>query len=276
MSLREELEKQAQRAIFKKALLDWKIAASLATTISLTAFDTLFGITPIADYAWVWAVGGLSLAALFFVNTLRNPGSGAQAVAEMLREEFQPEELRSRDLQAKINEALDYHNKVMQAVEQRGTDSMLADELLSVADQMNDWIREMYGLAKRIDNYRQENRHFKHAYQRTQQNIQLLEAQLEQEDNEGVRAEISRNLDSLRYKLQTLDNIDDTMTRAMLMLDNQLTNMSTIYLQSTLMGAKEIDNSRAQRLREEIATEVQEMDDILLTMDEIYADSSQF
>ncbi|MCA9979206.1 MAG: hypothetical protein KDD89_00155 [Anaerolineales bacterium] len=276
MSLREELEKQAQRAIFKKALLDWKIAASLATTISLTAFDTLFNITGLADYAWVWAVGGLSLAALFFVNTLRNPGSGAQAVAEMLREEFQPEELRSRDLQAKINEALDYHNKVMQAVEQRGTDSMLADELLSVADQMNDWIREMYGLAKRIDNYRQENRHFKHAYQRTQQNIQLLEAQLEQEDNEGVRAEISRNLDSLRYKLQTLDNIDDTMTRAMLMLDNQLTNMSTIYLQSTLMGAKEIDNSRAQRLREEIATEVQEMDDILLTMDEIYADSSQF
>ena len=276
MTLREELEKQARRAIFKKALLDWKVAISLATTISLTAFDALFNLTPVADNAWLWAAGGLSLAALFFVNTLRHPGSGAQAVADMLREEFQPEKLHSRDLQAKVNEALDYHNKVLQGIEERSADSMLADELLSVADQMNDWIHEIYSLAKRIDSYRQENRNFRFAYQRTHKNIQLLEAQLEQEDNESVRTEIKRNLESLRYKLQTLDNIEDTMTRAMLMLDNQLTNMSTIYLQSTLMSAKEIDTSRAQRLREEIATEVQEMDDILLTMDEIYADSSQF
>lgn len=276
MSLRENLEKQAQRAIFKKALLDWKVAASLATATVFTAFDALFGITPLADYAWLWAVGGISLATLFFFITLRNPGTGADAVADMLREEFQPEKLRSRDLQAKVNEGLDYHRKVMEAVEQRGTDSMIADELLSVADQMNEWIREIYDLAKRIDTYRQEGRNYQRIFRRTQTRIQTLEAKLEQEDNERVREEIKRNLESLRYKMQTLESIDDTMERAMLMLDNQLTNMSTIYLQSTLMGAKEIDNSRAQRLREEIATEVQEMDDILVTMDEIYASSSQF
>ncbi|MCB0037120.1 MAG: hypothetical protein KDE51_23980, partial [Anaerolineales bacterium] len=60
------------------------------------------------------------------------------------------------------------------------------------------------------------------------------------------------------------------------MLDNKLTAMGTIYLQSTLAGAKEIDSSRAKRLQQEISDEVLEMDDILVTMDEIYTSSGEF
>jgi hypothetical protein len=42
-----------------------------------------------------------------------------------------------------------------------------------------------------------------------------------------------------------------------------------------LVGAKDIDSDRAKRLRQEIVDEVQELDDVLLAMDEVYASSAQ-
>jgi hypothetical protein len=41
-----------------------------------------------------------------------------------------------------------------------------------------------------------------------------------------------------------------------------------------LAGAKDIDSSRAQRLRHEIADEVTELNDMLLAMDEVYTAES--
>jgi hypothetical protein len=38
-----------------------------------------------------------------------------------------------------------------------------------------------------------------------------------------------------------------------------------------LVGAKDIDSGRAKRLRQEISEEVQELDNILVAMDEVYA-----
>ena len=274
MSLHQNLEKQAKRAILKKALRDWKVFASLSAATVFTILQAL--AIDGTGFAWVGALAGLSLSVVFFLTTLRNPSTGADAVADMLRETFKPEELHSRDLQAKLNEALDYYRKMMRLIEARNTDSMLTDELIKIADQMDEWVQEIYDLSQQIDNHRQENRRYAQTIRDTHMSIRTLESKLDQEEDELIREEIRRNLQSLRYKLQTLDKIEDTMTRALLMIDNQLTNMSTIYLQATLMDVKQIDSSRAQRLREEIATEVQEMDDILVTMAEIYESREQF
>jgi hypothetical protein len=276
MSVRENIEKQARRAMLRNALLNWRVLLPLAAGPLLAIADTLLNLTPATDFAWLWAIGGISLAVIAFVISLRDPGRGADAVADMLREEFRPEALKSRDLQAKLNEALDYYRKMMRLIEERSASSMLTDELVNIADQMDEWIREIYDIAIRIDNSPNEARQRAQNITRTKTQLRTMELKFAQEEDPDVRAEMQRNLDSLRYKLQTLENIAETNTRALLILDNQLTNMSTIYLQATLMGAKEIDNSRAQRLREEIAQEVQSLDDILVTMDEIYATREQY
>jgi hypothetical protein len=38
-----------------------------------------------------------------------------------------------------------------------------------------------------------------------------------------------------------------------------------------LVGAKDIDSGRAKRLRQEISEEVQELENILVAMDDVYA-----
>jgi hypothetical protein len=61
------------------------------------------------------------------------------------------------------------------------------------------------------------------------------------------------------------------MERAELQLETTLSSLGTIYSQTMLVGAKDIDSGRAKRLRQEISEEVQELDNILVAMDEVYA-----
>jgi hypothetical protein len=65
-----------------------------------------------------------------------------------------------------------------------------------------------------------------------------------------------------------------TIRRAELQLENTLTHLGTIYSQTMLVDAKDIDSGRARRLRQEIVDEVTEINDVLLAMDEVYAADS--
>ena len=65
------------------------------------------------------------------------------------------------------------------------------------------------------------------------------------------------------------------MDRAQLKLESTFTALGTIYSQTMLVGAKDIDSGRAKRLQQDINDEVQEIDHILLAMDEVYASSNQ-
>lgn len=61
-----------------------------------------------------------------------------------------------------------------------------------------------------------------------------------------------------------LENLRDTAARAQFQLENTLSAMGTIYSQVLLLGVKDVDSARAQRLREDIAA----------AMDEVYHTSS--
>ena len=60
------------------------------------------------------------------------------------------------------------------------------------------------------------------------------------------------------------------MARARLQMDNALTALGTVYSQMLLIGVKDIDSGRAQRLREDIAEEVKSLHDVVEAMDEVY------
>jgi hypothetical protein len=55
-----------------------------------------------------------------------------------------------------------------------------------------------------------------------------------------------------------------------LRLQHTLTAMGTIYSQLLRVSAKDVDSGRASRLREEVAEEVQGLQDVLDSMDEVY------
>ncbi len=264
---REALEKRTQRAILQHALFRWESAAVIGLTLILAFFMPLL-IEPIP--AFVYLLGGLFAEIALVYSSLKDPEANRKIVAEMLQDEFHPERLQNQELQKLVQEALNYRSRIAGAVSE-SRDNLLKDDLMQTAVQFDDWIEEMYGLAQRLDRfYQEEGLHLRNRT-RALERAGQLQQKLQIENDPAVRQEIQSNLDGIQRQIKTIEELENAMERARLRLENTVTAMSTIYTQVTLMGAKDIDSGRSRRLRQEIAEEVTELEDVLLAMDEVYA-----
>lgn len=269
MSERKEktLEKRAQRAILQYAILRPESAVVLALTILLTYFAPQFiKLLP----WWTWLVGGLAGEAALVYSSLTDTEAHRRIVARMLHDEFHPERLADSRLQKQVQEAFDYRRRITAAILER-RDTVLRDHLADTASQLDEWLEEVYGLAQRLDRYMSERELHLSNRQRAQERIKQLENQLAQEQAPAVIREIEYNLNGLRRQLEAINQLESAMERARLRLENTITSMGTIYTQTMLVGAKDIDSGRAKRLRQEIGEEVNELGDVLSAMDEVYA-----
>jgi hypothetical protein len=277
---RKTLEERARRAILQYAFFRPESALVLAGTIVLTALSILAGslsdpgliVEAFASIPWfAWFLGGLLGEAAIVYSSLTDAEAHARVVAAMLEDEFQPARLQSKDLQEQVREAFQYRSLITGALQER-RDSVLKDQLADTAVQLDDWLEEVYGLAQRLDRYRRERGLHRQNWERGQQRMSELNQLLQRESNPELQKDIQYNIASLQRQLDTIEQLENAMERARLRLENTLTAMSTIYTQTMLVGAKDIDSGRARRLRDEIAEEVNELADVLTAMDEVYSD----
>ncbi|NKQ36661.1 MAG: hypothetical protein HF973_13735 [Chloroflexi bacterium] len=270
---KESLEKRAKKAIFKEAITRPESAAAIALTLILTTLSALnisvFGSVP----APLWLLGGAILESIIVYSSVTDPKFGQEAVAKLLRSEYEPERLRDKRLQQQINEALDYRRRIERTLREEG-DSIIMLEFREAADQIDEWLGHMYDLALHIDKYQQERDVLERDRKRAESRLKQLQREYKTSDNPAVKKQVQLTTESVQRQLDTLDKLDDTIHRARLQLENSLVHLGTIYSQTMLVDAKDIDKSRARRLRQEIAEEVTEIGDLLSAMDEVYAADS--
>lgn len=268
---RQSLEQRAQRAMIQHAFFRWESAVVIAITLLLTVFGA-----NLAEYIpnWVWLLGGIIAEAALVYSSITDPETGRKVVAEMLQDEFQPERLNDKDLQLKMEEAFDYRGRITAAIRER-RDSVLKDNLLETARQIDEWLENIYDLARRLDRYRSEKDILLRDRNRAEASIRQLDERLVLETDPAVRKQIEETMKAKQRQIETIQTYDKTMERAQLQLETTLSSLGTIYSQTMLVGAKDIDSGRAKRLRQDIAEEVQELDDVLLAMDEVYASGSE-
>lgn len=279
---RTTLEERAQRAILQYAFFRPESALTLAATLILTTLSLLVGdpaggglAGAFAQIPWfAWLLGGLLAEGTIVYSSFTDSEAHKQIVAAMLEDEFQPERLENKDLQEQVREAFKYRGLITAALRER-RESVLKDHLADTAVQLDEWLEEVYGLAQRLDRYRRERSLHRQNWERGQQRLAELRQLLQREDNPALRQDIEYNIKSLQRQLDTIEELENAMERARLRLENTLTAMSTIYTQTMLVGAKDIDSGRARRLRDEIAEEVNELSDVLVSMDEVYRDEPQ-
>jgi hypothetical protein len=268
---RQSLEKRAQKAMLQHAFFRWESAVVIALTLLLTVFGSnLSGIVP----NWVWLLSGIIAEAALVSSSYTDPETGRKVVAEMLQDEFQPERLNDEDLQQKMEEAFDYRARITAALKDR-RDSVLKDNLLETARQIDDWLENIYDLALRLDRYHSEREILLRDKHRAQASIRELEERLAADSDPAVKKQIEETVRVKRRQLDTIESYDKTMERAQLQLETTLSSLGTIYSQTMLVGAKDIDSGRAKRLRQDIVEEVQELDNILISMDEVYASGGE-
>jgi chromosome segregation ATPase len=268
---RDSLEKRARRAMLQHAFFRPESAVVIALTLLLAAFGPdVIGIMP----AWGWLLAGAAAELAIVYSSYSDPETGRKVVAEMLNDEFEPEQLSDPQLQQQVEEALDYRARINLAIRERRP-SVLRDNLADTASQIDEWLENIYSLAKRLDRFKREKSILVRDTNRATSRIDQLNRRLKNEDDPAVQRQINETISGMRRQIETINTLEKTMQRAELQLETTMTALGTIYSQTMLVGAKDIDSGRAKRLRQDIDSEVSELGDVLLAMDEVYANGSQ-
>jgi hypothetical protein len=262
---RTELERQAWRAMLSFAIFRLESALTIAVTIILVF---LFP-SPFPWWRWwYWLVIGAAAEALIIYTSLSDPVLAQKVVADMLRGEFNPRGLHSAKYRDKVEEALEYRERI-EGVIRRSQQGVLRDHLEEDARRITEWVANIFGLAKRLDSY-ENDEIIKRDMSSVRTTIEDFEARLNREDDETVREQMREAICSKKTQWDNLQRLQNTMEKAEFQLENTLSAMGTVYAQLQLIGAKDVDSSRARNLREDIAEQVKALQDIAEAMDEVY------
>lgn len=264
----ETLKEKVQRSIVQEALFRWENAAVISMSLLMATFGPSVSYVGIIPW-WGWLLGGAAAAAGLTYSSMTDPEFGQRVAAKLLHSEFEPGRLRSRDLQQKMEQALDYRSRIDQAIREQRS-SAIAMELTRTANQIDEWLEHIYNLARRIDRYRNEQGVFARDWNSSQKRLVELKGKLGETNDPQIRRQIEATIGALEKQVTTLESLETTINRAELQLENTLTHLGTIYSQTMLVDAKDIDSGRARRLRQEIVDEVTEINDVLVAMDEVY------
>lgn len=270
-SVKTDMERRAWRAMLSTAFFRWESAATIALVILLAFFLP----QPFPGWRWwFWLIGGALAEVAILYTSLTDPEFGRQVVANMLREEYDLSTLRDEKYRAYLEKALEYRESIEEVVAQRRR-GVLQEHVRETARQIEDWIGSIFEIARRLDQYDQDGL-IRQDVQTVPQDIDRLEKKLARTNDPSVQAQLEDTLRAKKMQWANLEQLQNNMNRAELQVEHTLTSMGTIYSQMLLVGAKDVDSGRVKRLREEVAGEVQELQDVLDSMDEVYESSATF
>ncbi len=268
-SIHDTIDRQARRAIFEHALIRVENAVILAGAILLAFFlpNPLPGALPWWG-AWTWLLLGAAGVAAMAFSSVNDPEEREKAVERLFREKYNVTGLHDRALKEKLKKAEDYHIQIKAAMEGQ-KDGILKERMQRTAAGIYDWIGNMVRLARRIDSYRGDPI-IKGDRAGLRESIPTLEARRQRENDERVRQQLEITLADQRRLQENIAELDNRMQRADLQLDSSLAALGTVYSQILLVGSKEVDSDRAERLSSDIANEVTSLQDVVDSINEVY------
>ncbi|MCS6772640.1 MAG: hypothetical protein RMM31_03915 [Anaerolineae bacterium] len=231
--------------------------------IPIPVIGDWLGLSP----AW-WLVGLVPLWVVVVAIGLLNPRAGEHAASQAIRAQFDTSVLATAALRRSVEQAIRYREQI-DAVVQRFGDSPMRVRVQDIADQVEDWLQRIYALALRLDAFNRDPL-VHNDLRAVPDAIQKLKQRLAIERSPAIQTELQATIARREAQYDSLLRLRDTMARAELQLENTLTALGTIYSQVLLLSAREVDSGRAQQLRESISEQVQSLQDILESMEEVY------
>jgi hypothetical protein len=264
-SFRSQMRKDARSAIVQYALFRWENAVVLAGTIVLT------GLMP-KPFPW-WPIWGWPLLGLFgigaiFYSSLTNQKKNAELLLRFFQEQFDLKAIQQPELKEEVELALEYQRRIETQVRQKGR-GILWDQPGDTANQLNDWIANIYRIAKRLDVYRRDGL-LDSQRETVPDEIRSLERRIDQEDNQIFKDQLNELLESKKRQWETLQALDARMKQAEIQLSQTLAAMATVDNQVKLIDAQDVESGRSERLRSDIREQVNRSNDLIGSINEVY------
>ena len=264
-NFQQELEQKATRAILVRSVYRWESAVIIALTLIL-----LFLMPKPLPFwqPWFWLVLG-TLGEIGLVwSSLKDPEFRARAVAEMFHEKFNAREIKNQKLRGQVEQALQYRDRIDEAIG-KSREGVLRDHLQDVSNGISDWTENVFRLAKRLDAYESDEM-IHRDMQAVEPAIDQLRKRLALEDDDTVKRQISQAIAQRQIQRDNLRKLQNVMERAEFQLESTITAIGTVYSQVMILGSRDVGAGRAQRLQQDIADQVQALQDVVQTLDEVY------
>lgn len=264
-SMKDELKRRATWAILSYAIFRLESALTIALVLLLVFLYP----NPFPWWRWwYWVIMGIVGEALIVYTSLRDDTTAQRVVADMLRARFNPRQIRSPKYRKAVEQALEYQHRIEAAIRDQRSD-ILRGYLQNSMLQITDWIANIFRLAKRLDEY-EADLVLKRDREALPKQIQHAEARYKLEVNEAVRKELQKVMAAKRAQLANLENLQDVMNKAELQMDHSLSALGTLYSQLLLLDAKEVKSARARNIAQGIQDQVQALQNLVTTMDQVY------
>lgn len=268
-----DVQGRATGAILANALFRWETAVTLA----VTALLFLFFPQPFEFWQpWFWLVGGALAEIALVVSHLTDPDAAADAVAREFESKYDLRQIKSGESRQRLQRALEYRRSMERLIPQHSGAMKLS--LQQTVSEVNDWIAHMYTLAQHIDEFEsnalveRDRRAVPGDLQNARRRLKLAQ---DSNTDPGLTADLEQQVRLLEQQLTNLEATVNSVKRAEIQLESTLSSLGTVYAQMSLLGTKEVDSARTQRLRQEIQDEVAGLQDTLTALDEVQSQRLQ-
>lgn len=232
----------------------------------------LFFLLP-RPFAWWprlgWPLLGLVGLGLIVYTSLIDAETNARVILSLFQEQFDPRVIRDKNLRQSFENALEYQRRIETLV-RKLKPGVMRDRIDDTANQITNWVSNMYQLAQRIDTYRGDTLLSREREQLPRE-LESLIAQRKLEGSPTVQKQLDDVIKGKGDHWQTLRSLDDRMKQASLQMDQSLTALATIYSQVQLVDAESIGSGQAERLQSDIQEQVSRMNDLLASINEVYS-----
>ena len=266
MSESEKIRRQVLGTLLMNAMWRWETLVTVLVTVILAVSVGDFSLLGTTMPAWVWLILGAAAQGALVASALTDPEESQEVIAREFERQYDLTRVRNRNSRERLQTALEYRRKMLQLVKRH--QGSMRTSLRQTVEDINDWIGHMHDLAQHIDNF-ENNDIVSRDLKEVPQKIERTRARIPNESDPRLQADLERQLKLLEQQKLNLEATKNSVKRAEIQLESTLSSLGTVYAQMSLLGTKEVDSSRAQRLRLEIQDEVASLQDTIDAMDEV-------
>ena len=273
MSNKDNARQKAVGALLTNALLRWETLVTVMVTAILFLFVPNVSLPFVEWQPWFWLVLGGLAEAVLIAATLTDPEATEQAMAEDFEREYDLRNIRNRVSRERLRDAFEYRRNMLKLVD-RSKGSMRT-RLRTLVNDVSDWITYMYNLAAHIDLF-ESNDLVMRDRQQVPQQIEKVKTRIERESDDRLKRDLEIQLSRLQQQQMNLEATFSNIKRAEIQLESTLSSLGTVYAQMSLLGTKETDSAKGQRLSVEVKDEIDKLQDTIDAMDEVQLQSLRF
>ncbi|MEZ4674646.1 MAG: hypothetical protein R2932_10445 [Caldilineaceae bacterium] len=269
-TIRTTLQQQAQSTILQYALFRWESGVVVALTILLYFLlrRPFFWWPPFG-----WPLLGLLALVMLVYSSINDAETNAKVLLSLFQEQFDPRQLRDKELRKDVEMALEYQRRIETEIHKQ-REGLIRDRLEETANQITEWLSNIYRLAQRVDSYRSDDL-LAREREEIPKELAGLTAQRKLENDPTLQIQLDEVIAGKGNHWQSLRELDARMKQAALQLEQSLTALATVYSQVQLIDAQSINSGRAERLQADISEQVARLNDLVASINEVYGNGNK-